>query len=406
MSICSDVAGMKNEQTRIDQIKALKQLQSKWWRCSFFSVVAVFICFFSLLTIWQPKHAWQWLFQTLFVLAYVLRLFRVALSRNFRPGEEILLGTIGPGSCVTFLRGLMISMLAGFFFLPWPGKIDGPSWLTWVPGVIYILAAFADFFDGYLARITHHETEFGKILDTKIDALGLLIAPALAVFYGQLPIFYLAVSGAYYLFVFGSWLRKKEGKYLVELKPRPSSRLIAGLHMGFVGVALLPLLSPPVTTIAALILMTPLLLGFVRDWLVVSGRIRTESDQRANWEHGFNRLMTMWLPIFLRVVVLCAGFFLLQPFAIRGSGYWASTLIVFLIMVVFGVMGRTAAILISFSAAYTINKQGTIPELLILYACAVALMWIGTGTLSLWKPEDRIFLRRAGERDESRTNSA
>ncbi len=388
---------MKNEQITSSHIKALRALQNKWWQFSFFSIAAVFICFFILLKIWQPKYAWQWLLQTSLALAYVLWLFRVALPHNHRQGDEVLLGTLGSGSCVTFARGLMISMLAGFLFVPWPGKIEGPFWLAWIPGLIYILAAFADFIDGYLARITHHETGLGETLDKEMDALGLLIAPLLAVGFGQLPIFYLAVSVAYYLFIFGIWLRKKYGKYLVELKPTPSSRLLAGFQMGFVGVALLPVFSPSVTTIAALIFMTPLLLGFVRDWLVVCGRIRTGPDQRANWEYEFNRLMTMWFPIFLRIVVLCVGFLLIRPFAILGSRHWAGTLIIFLIMVIFGVMGRTAAILISFSAAHIISKQGAIPELLILYACTLALMCSGTGYLSLWKPEDRFFLRRAGE---------
>jgi hypothetical protein len=41
--------------------------------------------------------------------------------------------------------------------------------------------------------------------------------------------------------------------------------------MGFVGIALLPVLPPLVTTAAAYVLMIPLWAGFVKDWMIASG---------------------------------------------------------------------------------------------------------------------------------------
>jgi CDP-diacylglycerol--glycerol-3-phosphate 3-phosphatidyltransferase len=111
----------------------------------------------------------------------------------------------------------------------------------------------------------------GAFLDINIDALGLLIAPLLAVWYGQLPYAYLSVGAAYYLLVFGIWLRKKYSKPVFEIKPRRSARIIAGYQMGFVGIALLPVISSAITKGAAYIFMIPLLAGFAKDWLVASG---------------------------------------------------------------------------------------------------------------------------------------
>ena len=116
-----------------------------------------------------------------------------------------------------------------------------------------------------------HETRLGAFLDINIDALGLLIAPLLAVWYGQLPGAYLSVSAAYYLLVFAIWLRKKYSKPVFKIPPRRSARIIAGFQMGFVGVALLPAISPPLTTMAAYIFMIPLLAGFTKDWMIASG---------------------------------------------------------------------------------------------------------------------------------------
>jgi CDP-diacylglycerol--glycerol-3-phosphate 3-phosphatidyltransferase len=111
----------------------------------------------------------------------------------------------------------------------------------------------------------------GAFLDINLDALGLLIAPLLAVWYGQLPYAYLSVGAAYYLLVFGIWLRKKYSKPVFEIKSRPSARIIAGFQMGFVGIALLPVIPSAITKGVAYIFMVPLLVGFAKDWLVASG---------------------------------------------------------------------------------------------------------------------------------------
>ena len=61
---------------------------------------------------------------------------------------------------------------------------------------------------------------------------------------------------------------------MYEVKPRRSAHIIAGFQMGFVGVALLPVIGPPLTTAAAYIFMIPLLAGFAKDWLIAGGYIR------------------------------------------------------------------------------------------------------------------------------------
>ena len=166
---------------------------------------------------------------------------------------------------------MLIAMLAGYLFQPWPQSRLFPGRLSWTPGTLYLAASLLDYLDGSVARVCKHETRLGAFLDINIDALGLLIASLLAICYGQLPGAYLSVGAAYYLLIFGIWLRKKYSKPVFEIKPRRSARIIAGFQMGFVGIALLPVISSAITTVAAYIFMTPLLAGFAKDWLVASG---------------------------------------------------------------------------------------------------------------------------------------
>ncbi len=166
---------------------------------------------------------------------------------------------------------MLIAMLAGYLFQPWPQSRLFPGRLSWTPGTLYLAASLLDYLDGSVARARKQETQLGAYLDINIDALGLLIAPLLAIWYGQLPAAYLSVGVAYYVFIFGIWLRKKYSKPVFEVKPRRSARIIAGFQMGLVGIALLPVISPPMTTVAAYIFMIPLLAGFAKDWRIACG---------------------------------------------------------------------------------------------------------------------------------------
>jgi CDP-diacylglycerol--glycerol-3-phosphate 3-phosphatidyltransferase len=69
----------------------------------------------------------------------------------------------------------------------------------------------------------------------------------------------------------GIRLRKKFSKPVVEPGPWRGARIIAGFQMGVVGIALLPVVKPPVTTLTAYVAMIPLLAGFVKDWMIVCG---------------------------------------------------------------------------------------------------------------------------------------
>lgn len=249
----------------------LRQLTAWWW-------AAVGLCVSILLTGFlvfnqgRPRpSAFLWFLQSIVVMGYVLGLLRYGLRWNYHPQRKILHSTFGCGTWLTIIRGALIAVLAGYLFQPWPASQFLPGRLSWAPGLLYLSASILDNIDGRVARAVRQETRLGAFLDINLDALGLLIAPLVAIGYGQLPVTYLSVGCAYYVFTAGIRLRKKLSMPVVEPGPWRGARVIAGLQMGFVGIALLPAIKPPVATLAAYVMMIPLLGGFVRDWMIVCG---------------------------------------------------------------------------------------------------------------------------------------
>jgi CDP-diacylglycerol--glycerol-3-phosphate 3-phosphatidyltransferase len=175
---------------------------------------------------------------------------------------------LGAATHLTLLRGLLVSLAAGFAAVPPVGAV------RWLPALLYAAAAIADRFDGIIARRLGQTTALGARLDEAMDALGLLAAPLVAVSWGRLPPWYLLVGVTYYVYRSAIWLRRRLELpvHLERVKRRQITRIFAGLQMTLVSVALAPLLSLEINSIAATLLMVPTLAFFARDWLIVIGR--------------------------------------------------------------------------------------------------------------------------------------
>jgi CDP-diacylglycerol--glycerol-3-phosphate 3-phosphatidyltransferase len=211
----------------------------------------------------------RWSIQAAIISAYMLYLVRRNWRLNRRGDDRRPQSSLGAANWITLVRGALIAVLGGFLLQPWPGRSGGYGWTMWIPGVIYILASVGDVLDGFVARFTGNKTLLGELLDTRIDALGILVASLLAITYAQLPVFYISAGLAYYLVRFAVWLRRKTGRPCSEVRRRRGAKLLAGVQMAFLGVALLPLLSATVTKIAAVFFLIPFLTGFLVDWQMV-----------------------------------------------------------------------------------------------------------------------------------------
>ncbi len=201
--------------------------------------------------------------------------------------------------CVTLGRGFLVAGVAGFLFLPEP-----VGWHAWLPGSLYILSVFADYVDGYLARLNNSVSEFGAALDLNFDALTTLIGSFLAILYGHLPSWYFAVGLAFYVFSLATWIIKKSGKEILELPPSHYRRIVGGSNAIFIGFALTPVLPVNWLTILAGIFNLLILAGFFRDWFCISGLMQELPFIKGTHNKLHSKINLQLMLILLYVVIL------------------------------------------------------------------------------------------------------
>jgi CDP-diacylglycerol--glycerol-3-phosphate 3-phosphatidyltransferase len=196
---------------------------------------------------------------------------------NLDPGD-----TLGAATFLTLGRALLLCVLAGLLLAPL-----SPDQAPWLPGALYTLAAIGDGVDGALARRLGRTTKLGASLDVTTDAVGLFVAPLLAVGQGRLPPWYLLLSAAYPLFQAGVWLRVRlrlpthpEG-----VRPYPLARLFAGAQMVVVAAALFPWLPRLLLWPLASVVMLPTLVLFTREWRLVTAASGAAAETAAEFQH-------------------------------------------------------------------------------------------------------------------------
>jgi len=394
----------------------LNKLKARWFGLASVTLLFNAAMYLILKTYWQEAYATRWSLLAGAGSAYLLWVLWQGLPDNRRLGEAGLLPGLGWGNLLTWLRGLWIAWLAGFLFLPRP-----EGWLGWLPGLLYLMAALADLFDGYLARRANMLTRLGERLDLLLDGLGVLLAVALIVQYGQAPGWYLLVGLARYLFLAGIWLRERLGKPVFDLPPSASRRPLAGAQMGFIAMMLMPLFTPPGTYLAATLFGLPFLTGFARDWLAVSGALRTTVRAAAGslgegWMSRANCFASAWLPVILRVLVVGLLIVLLArqlgeiPWLLAwslesaGGGLALAWLYAMLmletlaaVLLGLGAAGRVASLAVLLALGIHLQSSGLTPLVLATATGAAGLFFLGTGAFSLWTPEKVLIGERLGE---------
>lgn len=371
--------------------------QSRWAALLLFSPWLISI-FLSWPIIYSQPFSVIGLLPGLAVAAHIVLYLSFNLASNHRPfQEEHLFPALGAANWITLLRAAAIVAMASILPIALHSKprVFEPDTLAWASGIIYLGISLFDLLDGYVARKQKRETVLGKQLDTATDASGLLAASLLAVTLGRLPVIYLLVGLAYYPFILATWLRRRRALPVVALQSRPYARIIAGFQMGLVAMALMPIFKPSFTYLAAYIFMTPLLIGFVRDWLVVSCRIKTDGNQQSRLDLWLRSLVITPLPLALRLIIFSGGITTLV-----GSGFLHTHLFYQIIhslcclLAAIGFMGRSSALLLVLLLAGNQSPFGMTVLSITLFSGAAALMLSGTGVLSLWRPEDTILYRR------------
>lgn len=173
----------------------------------------------------------------------------------------------GLANGVTLIRGALYAVVAGLIVAP------PDAGVAWLAATAYGTGVLLDGLDGRVARTIGTETDIGRQLDMAFDTFGFVAAPLVAVVWGILPVWYLSLSAARYVFRGAVGLRRARGRPAFDLPDSDLGKYLAGVQMCFVTVALVPATPTPIVQTVAPIILTPSLAVFVRDYLVVSGRI-------------------------------------------------------------------------------------------------------------------------------------
>jgi CDP-diacylglycerol--glycerol-3-phosphate 3-phosphatidyltransferase len=373
----------------------LQLRRQSWW-----PAVVLFLAWLSGTALCRPLFkdnpaAIAFLSVGFLVACHLQRTLRHHLADNHRPGEAgLLFPTLGAANWITVLRAGAVVALAGFLPLTIYGFQGLPESLVWAPGLVYLGISAADLLDGIVARKLQRTTELGKKLDIETDAAGLMTASLLAVSLDRLPVAYLLAGFAYYVFILGIRVRQKLNKPVASLQQRPYARIIAGFQMCLVGLALLPIFNPVFSRIAGLIIMTPLLFGFFRDWLVVSCRLRTDGGRQSVMDQWAGSTVMKALPLLLRVALLAGGCALFVADSVQEPlRAWQLTCIFCSLLAGIGFLGRSASLLLVVLLAGSHSPFGMSSLSLAMFGAAVTLMLTGSGSLSIWAPEEKILYR-------------
>ena len=384
-------------------------LYRRWWAGAVLSGSLVALGTAALCAAWQPARGLRWGLLVSLALIYVFGYLWRFLARNRRADDGKVLPQLGIGNLLTLVRGVLAALLAGFLFASRPSGT-----LAWAPALLLLSIGVFDFADGYLARVYGGVTLLGAKLDVTYDALAMLVATALAVQYGQVPAPYLVLGLAYYLFHFHAALRRRWGQQVHLLPPSAHRRFFGGCFHGFLVVILAPVFTPPGTVLAGVLFGLPVAASYARDWLVAVGRLDSTSARYRRWRARLRTALFSALPIAIRGVTVMAGLALLVQ-GIGAPAPWPSLLaargalppllpalslgavaVLAVGSVGLGWMGRVGALGLLAVACADLLLRGFGLLNAAVIAGSIAVLLLGTGAFSRWRPEDEILLRRAG----------
>jgi hypothetical protein len=159
-------------------------------------------------------------------------------------------------------------------------------------------------------------------------------------------------------------------------------------------VLLWPVFAPPATTVAGILFGLPFGTIFLRDWLVCSGRIVPQNERYRAVRGLVKRVAQRWAPLVARAALV--GLLLFGAVAPdwRSPLTWLGVAGVAFVAV--GLFGRIAALCATAFITFAGVASGYSSADLLFLAAALAVATLGTGPLTLWTPENRLWDRRFG----------
>lgn len=371
----------------------IKQLQRETGRIVLSGLVLMFVIALALATYTNTQDSGWWFATSalLWLLAGFQTFKRLTLNRA--DTQAPLYNSLGWANRMTISRGWLISACGGL--LATPTLLITTSTLIWIVAASYSIAAIFDRLDGFVARKTRLTSQLGAELDTVFDALGLLVAPLLALHLGKIHWSYLLVSIAYYLFVIGLKIRKRKGRVIYPLASSQLRRTLAGFQMAYVAVVLWPPFDAEVTVLAGFGFMLPLLGGFLVDWCVVSGRLQPFTLDGRSVFATLKHITDTWMLPTLRFVLVMT-LILLWPTLSFSAPLIAVVLMLSLVLVASGIAGRAGAASQLMLLAWHSPLPFGQPTFVLCLFIAIVILLLGCGRFSLWQADDHWVNRQDG----------
>jgi CDP-diacylglycerol--glycerol-3-phosphate 3-phosphatidyltransferase len=340
-----------------------------------------------------PDAALRWSPPVVIGLVWFFMRLRKSLTLNHPPDAPDLYPGLGAANLVTVLRATLTASLAGFLFLD-PAR-ETNDLLEWAPGTVYLAAVALDAADGRIARRLQTVTRLGAYLDTHVDALGLLFAGLLLVKSAKAPWPYLGVGLGVYILQAAVGLRRRAGRAVGRVAPRPGARWVAGCEMAFAALALLPVFGPEATRPASWIMTLALAVSLGLDWCIVCGHAAEDGSALAPVPALIARGLTHPLPVLLRAAA-ATGWALTLGAGPTAAGWGATPSFTILVLAavtlcVLGVATRAAAMLLSLLGALWLIPSMPGSTAAATLMATLSLMLTGAGHPRLRPPEDRLW---------------
>lgn len=183
----------------------------------------------------------------------------------------------GPANLVTAIRAALVSLIGAVVFFS--DDIGDAGVLDWSLAAVSTIALVLDGIDGFLARHYRQESDFGARFDMEVDALLILILSAAAFILGKAGLWVLAIGMMRYLFVWAAWF---DPRLSGELPPSFRRKLVCVVQVVALSLMLVPVITPPVTTLIALTALLALVYSFAVDVRYLVGHpVPSELDPDA-----------------------------------------------------------------------------------------------------------------------------
>jgi phosphatidylglycerophosphate synthase len=218
-------------------------------------VAGVFVIF-----VYAPIVASQTMSGADYIRRSLLFFAAAAVLIVVRIGSHHPFPRFGMANTVTLLRVSLVAGVAGFIG-------ETPSDLIgWIAAEAVTLVALLDGVDGWLARRSREQSAFGARFDMETDAALILILSVLVWHHEKAGAWVLACGLMRYGFVVAGWVLPWMAR---PLRSTLRGKSIAIAQLVGLGLALLPIVHVPVSTIVAAITLALLVWSFAVDiaWL-------------------------------------------------------------------------------------------------------------------------------------------